>query len=183
VSTVSINGKTRPRMGILVRVRRKHLGWSQVILAREANVSDMTVYNIERGRHVPDLSTIDRIAKVLGVTPESLNPDGKSAPHRPGSGQSREKPAGKPPGRHLELTDRQREILEFYRRFHLRYGTPPTIRDIARRFGFSKGGSTYHLLVLERKGCLVRNDLEVGKPKSSRTFTLTVPSGCCLCCG
>jgi transcriptional regulator with XRE-family HTH domain len=166
VSTASINGKTKPRSAILVRIRRKYLGWSQVRLAREASVSTMTVCNVESGRHVPDLSTIDRIAKALGVTPKSLNSDGMSAPHR-----------------HRELTDRQREILEFYRRFHLWYGTPPTIRDIARRFGFSKNASVYHLLVLERKGHLVRNDLEVGKPKSSRTFTLTVPSGCCLCCG
>jgi transcriptional regulator with XRE-family HTH domain len=181
VSTASINGKTKPRSAILVRIRRKYLGWSQVRLAREASVSTMTVCNVESGRHVPDLSTIDRIAKALGVTPKSLNSDGMSAPHRPGSGQPRKK--GRPPGRHRELTDRQREILEFYRRFHLWYGTPPTIRDIARRFGFSKNASVYHLLVLERKGHLVRNDLEVGKPKSSRTFTLTVPSGCCLCCG
>jgi transcriptional regulator with XRE-family HTH domain len=64
MSTASINGKTRPRMGILVRVRRKYLGWSQVRLAREAAVSTMTVCNVESGRHVPDLSTIDRIAKV-----------------------------------------------------------------------------------------------------------------------
>lgn len=70
-----------------------------------------------------------------------------------------------------QLTDRQKEILEFIRQFIEESGYPPTLRDIARKFGMS---STYgvqrHIDALTKKGylskesntsrglCLVRDD-------------------------
>lgn len=57
-----------------------------------------------------------------------------------------------------KLTLRQREVLDFIlERLHI-LGSPPTIREIARHFGFSSTGSPrVHLRALARKGYLRLN--------------------------
>jgi len=52
-----------------------------------------------------------------------------------------------------ELTERQKEILEFIYEFAQENGYPPTIRDIGDHFGIrSPNGVADHLKALERKG-------------------------------
>lgn len=54
-----------------------------------------------------------------------------------------------------ELTDRQKEILEFINQFRNENGYPPTLREIARNFGMvSTFGVKRHLDALEKKGYL-----------------------------
>ncbi|MFQ5867132.1 MAG: transcriptional repressor LexA [bacterium] len=57
-----------------------------------------------------------------------------------------------------KLTLRQKEVLDFIlERLHI-LGSPPTIREIARHFGFSSTGSPrVHLRALARKGYLRLN--------------------------
>jgi repressor LexA len=54
-----------------------------------------------------------------------------------------------------ELTDRQKEILEFINQFRNANGYPPTLREIGRNFGMaSTFGVKRHLDALEKKGYL-----------------------------
>lgn len=57
-----------------------------------------------------------------------------------------------------ELTERQREILDFIKEFIGRRGYPPALRDICARFGI-KGpqNARKHLDALERKGFIRRS--------------------------
>lgn len=56
------------------------------------------------------------------------------------------------------LTERQKEILEFIRKFQSERGVTPTHREICDAFGFSSYGTVYkHLSILQRKG-LIRRD-------------------------
>ncbi len=60
-----------------------------------------------------------------------------------------------------ELTDRQREILEFINESIRERGYPPTLREIGARFGIrSTNGVNDHLRALEKKGYLHREDLK-----------------------
>ncbi len=53
----------------------------------------------------------------------------------------------------MELTERQREILEFIYTHIREEGTPPTVREIGRRFSLTSTGSVRdHLSALVRKG-------------------------------
>ena len=36
-----------------------------------------------------------------------------------------------------ELTERQRQVLDFIRAFGERHGVPPTVREIGEKFGFT----------------------------------------------
>ena len=55
----------------------------------------------------------------------------------------------------IELTPRQREILELIREHLEAHGHPPTRAEIARRLGFrSANAAESHLRALERKGAL-----------------------------
>ncbi len=56
----------------------------------------------------------------------------------------------------LPLTARQREILEFIRKFTAQAGYPPTVREIGAHFGFVPRSVFDHLKALERKGYLRR---------------------------
>jgi repressor LexA len=56
----------------------------------------------------------------------------------------------------LSLTARQREVLEFIRRFMSQAGYPPTVREIGAHFGFVPRSVFDHLKALERKGYLRR---------------------------
>ncbi|HET7875684.1 MAG TPA: transcriptional repressor LexA [Methylomirabilota bacterium] len=66
-----------------------------------------------------------------------------------------------------EMTDRQREVLEFIRSFADRQGVPPTVREIGERFGFTARAAFDHLRALERKGMLSRR---VTAKRASRTL-------------
>ncbi|HVT43558.1 MAG TPA: transcriptional repressor LexA [Thermoanaerobaculia bacterium] len=56
------------------------------------------------------------------------------------------------------LTERQKEILEFIRRYQKKEGVAPTHREICEEFGFSSYGTVYkHLSLLQQKG-LIRRD-------------------------
>ena len=52
-----------------------------------------------------------------------------------------------------ELTDRQKEVYDYLRRFHSEHGYPPTYRDIVEHFGFSgPTAALCHLKALAKKG-------------------------------
>jgi len=56
------------------------------------------------------------------------------------------------------LTERQRDILDFIRKFTKSRGVAPTHREICEAFGYSSYGTVYkHLTLLEKKG-LIRRD-------------------------
>jgi repressor LexA len=56
------------------------------------------------------------------------------------------------------LTERQRDILNFIRKFQKEQGVAPTHREICDHFGFSSYGTVYkHLSLLQQKG-LIRRD-------------------------
>ena len=73
-----------------------------------------------------------------------------------------------------EMTDRQREVLEFIRTFGERHGVPPTVREIGERFGFTARAAFDHLRALERKGMLERR---VTGKRASRTLILPSHKG------
>jgi transcriptional regulator with XRE-family HTH domain len=58
-------------LGNLVSLRKKR-GWSQAKLAEIVGVEQPTVQRWESGKRLPDLESLDRLAKALGVTPGSL---------------------------------------------------------------------------------------------------------------
>jgi len=73
-----------------------------------------------------------------------------------------------------ELTGKQREVLGFMRNFHARHGVPPTVREIAARFGVTPRAAFDHLRALERKGALQRRP---SAGRISRALTLVEPVG------
>lgn len=56
-----------------LRARRQELGWSQERLATAAGVYPTLVGKWENGHHVPDVATIARLARVLGVHPRAFS--------------------------------------------------------------------------------------------------------------
>ncbi len=64
-------------VGARIRSFRKKTGWTQAQLAHQAGVSRETVTRIERGR-APDFYTLERVSMALGVTRNTLYPDGAS---------------------------------------------------------------------------------------------------------
>ncbi len=64
------------------------------------------------------------------------------------------------------LTDRQREVLAFVEEFLAGQGYPPTVREVAGRFGIQPRAAVDHLAALKRKGYLHR------EPGRSRGLTL-----------
>jgi repressor LexA len=68
-----------------------------------------------------------------------------------------------------EMTQRQREVLNFMRGFADKHGAPPTVREIAERFRFTPRAAFDHLRALERKGMLQRR---VTDKRASRTLVL-----------
>lgn len=60
-----------------------------------------------------------------------------------------------------DLTDRQREVLDFISGSINKRGFPPTLREIGTHFGIrSTNGVNDHLRALEKKGYLQREDLK-----------------------
>ena len=54
------------------------------------------------------------------------------------------------------MTDRQQIVLEFVEEFCARQGYPPTVREVAARFGIQPRAAVDHLEALKRKGQLHR---------------------------
>jgi repressor LexA len=73
-----------------------------------------------------------------------------------------------------ELTERQRDVLNFIRTFTTRHGVPPTVREIGHRFHVTPRAAFDHLKALERKGMLQRR---VGPGRTSRALTLSEAAG------
>lgn len=74
-----------------------------------------------------------------------------------------------------ELTDRQKEVLEFIQESIAARGYPPTLREIGERMGIrSTNGVNDHLKALEKKGYLAREDL---KSRALRPLKLPVGTG------
>jgi repressor LexA len=73
-----------------------------------------------------------------------------------------------------ELTERQRQVLDFIRSFGERHGVPPTVREIGERFRFTARAAFDHLRALERKGKLERR---VTGKRASRTLVLPAQKG------
>ncbi len=61
---------------------RTEAGWTQLELSEKLNYSDKTISKWERGESIPDVSTIQAVAALFGVTMDDLltDPDGKE-PH------------------------------------------------------------------------------------------------------
>ena len=60
-----------------------------------------------------------------------------------------------------ELTDRQKEVLDYIQESISGRGYPPTLREIGERMGIrSTNGVNDHLKALEKKGYLAREDLK-----------------------
>ncbi len=58
----------------------------------------------------------------------------------------------------MELTSRQRQILEYIVEYEKEHGYPPTIREICEAFGISSPrGVSKHLEALEKKGYIERS--------------------------
>ena len=77
-----------------------------------------------------------------------------------------------------DLTDRQREVLDFISGSISKCGYPPTLREIGSHFGIrSTNGVNDHLRALEKKGYLQREDLKSRalRPLLSTGQTMDVP--------
>ncbi len=81
------------------------------------------------------------------------------------------------------LTDRQREIFEFICEIMRAENRPPTVREVADRFGFrSPKAATDHLDALERKGYIRRRNrkarnIEIREELSPQGIPFTAPAG------
>ncbi len=62
-------------VGRRVRQLREAQGLSQAALAKRAGVTKITVLRTERGYYSPSLSTLERLAKALGVKVKDLIPN------------------------------------------------------------------------------------------------------------
>lgn len=55
------------------------------------------------------------------------------------------------------LTKREANVLDFLKRYHEKWGYMPTVREIAKAFGFESPASPHALLgKLEGKGYIIR---------------------------
>ena len=53
--------------GVRLKRLRNEKGWSQATLARKLGVTREYLARLEAGLHDPPLSTVERLAKILGV--------------------------------------------------------------------------------------------------------------------
>jgi transcriptional regulator with XRE-family HTH domain len=58
--------------GIAVRQSREAQGWSQEGLAERSDLNRSYVGEIERGRAIASLLTVEKLALALGITPSTL---------------------------------------------------------------------------------------------------------------
>ena len=57
-----------------------------------------------------------------------------------------------------KLTNRQKEVIEFIKKYHKKYRVSPAIRDIASNFNISVKGAYDHLIALEKKNVIFRHN-------------------------
>ena len=62
----------------------------------------------------------------------------------------------------MDLTPRQRQILNFIQSFVAEHGYPPTVREIAGHFDIDYRAAIDHLRALEKKGSLARSSKSRG---------------------
>ncbi len=62
----------------------------------------------------------------------------------------------------MDLTPRQRQIINFIQEFSAEQGYPPTVREIAGHFRIDYRAAIDHLKALERKGSLTRSSKSRG---------------------
>lgn len=79
----------------------------------------------------------------------------------------------------MDLTERQRKIVEFLRAYTREHGYPPTMREIGGHFGFTWPAARGHLAALERKGAVRLNPfrsrgIEVLNPRGRDAIELPV---------
>ncbi|MGA2959132.1 MAG: transcriptional repressor LexA [Thermodesulfobacteriota bacterium] len=71
----------------------------------------------------------------------------------------------------MDLTPRQRQILNFIQSFTAEQGYPPTVREIAGHFRIDYRAAIDHLRALEKKGSLTRSSksrgIQIFRPFSS----------------
>ena len=73
------------------------------------------------------------------------------------------------------LTSRQREVLDFVRKFAAQQGYPPTVREIGAHFGFVPRSVFDHLEALEKKGYLRRRrEKSAAGRRSSKSRSLEI---------
>jgi repressor LexA len=70
-----------------------------------------------------------------------------------------------------DLTERQREVLNYLAEYIEGRSYPPSIRDVAEHFSISVKGAHDHLRALKKKGCIRQED------KRSRTIELVREPG------
>ena len=70
---------TPRQFGRRLRALREGAGLSQAALARKAGISREYVNKLEGGQYDPTLGTVQRLAKVLGVTWTAFEDAGKGA--------------------------------------------------------------------------------------------------------
>jgi transcriptional regulator with XRE-family HTH domain len=58
---------TTKRFGMRLKELRNKKGWSQAMLAAKLGVTREYLARLEGGQHDPPLSTVQRLAKILGV--------------------------------------------------------------------------------------------------------------------
>jgi repressor LexA len=69
----------------------------------------------------------------------------------------------------VDLTKRQREIVDFIKRYSAKHGYPPTVRDIGKAIGLTSSSTVHaHLANLEKVGLLRRD------PSKPRAIELLV---------
>lgn len=69
-------------MGSVIKAERKRLGWSQETLAENAELSRAYVTELEGGNRTPNLDTLMRVAKALGMKTSKLVAAGEAALHK-----------------------------------------------------------------------------------------------------
>jgi len=60
------------RFGMLLKGLRNKRGWSQATLAAKLGVTREYLARLEGGQHDPPLSTVESLAKILGVRTSKL---------------------------------------------------------------------------------------------------------------
>lgn len=61
-------------MTTTLKEHRERLGLSQSQVARRANLTEVTVRSVERGRSMPKLATARALASALGISVDELVP-------------------------------------------------------------------------------------------------------------
>ena len=69
--------------GLGVRQLREAQGWSQEQLAENSNLNRSYVGEIERGRVIASLLTVEKLAQALKLTPSALLTHGEAIDHPP----------------------------------------------------------------------------------------------------